>query len=82
MHLPHKAFYLCHPEMNWQICQTWCGVNLLFLNPYTPEQFSDPKILKMSDPIQVTLIKMEPHDSQSSRENATPSSDTYPLSYY
>jgi len=33
----------------------------------------------MSDPILVTLMKMRPHCSQSSRENATPSSGTYPL---
>ena len=30
-------------------------------------------------PILVTLLKMRPHDSQSSRENATPSSGTSPL---
>ena len=35
----------------------------------------------MYDPILVTLIKMQPHYSQSSRENATPSSDTSPLAY-
>ena len=35
----------------------------------------------MCDPILVTVIKMRPHNSQSSRENATPSSDTYPLAY-
>ena len=33
----------------------------------------------MSDPILVTLMKMPPHYSQSSRENATPSSGTSPL---
>ena len=34
-----------------------------------------PKNQKMSDPIPlVTLLKMQPHDSQSSCENATPSS--------
>ena len=36
----------------------------------------------MYDPILVTLIKMQPHYSQSSRENATPSSDTSPLAFY
>ena len=36
----------------------------------------------MCDPIQVTLLKMRPHYSQSSRENATPSSDTSPLASY
>ena len=36
----------------------------------------------MCDPIQVTLLKMQPHSSQSSRENATPSSSTSPLASY
>ena len=39
--------------------------------------FLTPKILKMGDPILVTLIKMQTHNSQSSRENATPSSGTF-----
>ena len=38
-----------------------------------------PKNPKMCDPILVTLLKMRPHYSQSSRENATPSSGTSPL---
>ena len=37
---------------------------------------------KMCDPILVTLLKMPPHDSESSRENATPSSETSPLTSY
>ena len=37
---------------------------------------------KMCDPIQVTLLKMLPHYSQSSRENVTPSSSTSPLASY
>ena len=36
----------------------------------------------MCDPILVTLTKMQPHNSQSSHENATPSSGTYTLAYY
>ena len=36
----------------------------------------------MCDPILVTLPKMQPHSSQSSRENATPSSGTSPLASY
>ena len=36
----------------------------------------------MCDPILVTLLKMRPHYSQSSRENATPSSGTFPLASY
>ena len=41
-----------------------------------------PKNPKMCDPILVTLLKMRPHYSQSSRENATPSSGTSPLASY
>ena len=36
----------------------------------------------MCDPILVTLLKMRPHYSQPSRENATPSSGTSPLASY
>ena len=36
----------------------------------------------MCDPIQVTLLKMHPHSSQSSHENATPSSGTSALASY
>ena len=36
----------------------------------------------MYDPTLVTLLKMRPHYSQSSRENATPSSVTSPLVSY
>ena len=41
-------------------------------------ELSYPKNQKMCDPILVTLLKMRPHDSQSSRENSTPSSGTSP----
>ena len=41
-----------------------------------------PKNPKMCDPILVTLLKMRPHYSQSSRKNATPSSGTSPLTSY
>ena len=41
-----------------------------------------PKDPKMCDPILLTLLKMRPHYSQSSRENATPSSGTSPLASY
>ena len=37
---------------------------------------------KMCDPILVTLLKMQPHYSQSSHEKGTPSSDTSPLASY
>ena len=36
----------------------------------------------MCDPVLVTLLKILPDYSQSSRENATPSSGTYPLASY
>ena len=36
----------------------------------------------MCDPIQVSLLKMRPHYSQSSRQKGTPSSDTSPLASY
>ena len=41
-----------------------------------------PQNPKMCDPILVTLLKMRPHYSQSSCENATPSSGTSPLASY
>ena len=41
------------------------------------EELSYPK--NLCDPILVTLLKMRPHYSKSSRENATPSSGTSPL---
>ena len=41
-----------------------------------------PKHPKMCDPILVTLLKMRPHYSQSSCENATPSSSTSPWATY
>ena len=46
------------------------------------EELSYPKNPKMCDPILVTLLKMRPHYSQYSRENATPSSGTSPLASY
>ena len=46
------------------------------------EQLSYPKNPKMCDPILVTLLKMQRHYSQSSRENETPSSGTSPLASY
>ena len=43
------------------------------------EELSNPKNLKMCDPILVTLLKMQPYYRQSSRENVTSSSGTSPL---
>ena len=45
------------------------------------KNYLTPKKQKMCDPILVTL-KMRPHYSQSSLENATPSSDTFLLASY
>ena len=41
-----------------------------------------PKNPKICHPILVTLLKMRPHYSQSSRENVTPSSGSSPLASY
>ena len=46
------------------------------------EELSYPKNPKMCDPTVVTLLKMQPHYSQSSHKNATPSSGTSPLASY
>ena len=46
------------------------------------QNFLIPQIPKMCDPILVTVLKMQPHYSQSSRENATPSSGTSPVASY
>ena len=46
------------------------------------EELSYPNNPKICDPILVTLLKMRPHYSQSSRQNATPSSCTSPLVSY
>ena len=46
------------------------------------EELSYPKNQKMCDLLLVTLLKMRPHYSQSSSENATPSSGTCPLASY
>ena len=46
------------------------------------EELSHPKRPKMCDPILVMLLKMRPHYSQSSRENATPSSGSSLLPSY
>ena len=46
------------------------------------QNFLIPEIPKMCDPILVTVLKMQPHYSQSSRKNATPSSGTSPVASY
>ena len=54
-------------------------VRQLTINIHKYEELSYPQNPKMCDPIQVTLLKMQPRYSQTSCENATPSSDTSPL---
>ena len=61
------------------ICSTNILVRLLTVNM---KNCLTPNNSKMGDPIVVTLLKMRPHNSQSGRENATPSSDTSPLASY
>ena len=46
------------------------------------EELPYPKKSENVDPTLVTLLKMRPHYSQSSRENAAPSSGTSPLASY
>ena len=46
------------------------------------EELPYPKNQKMCHPVLVTLLKMLPNYSHSSRENATPSSGTFPLASY
>ena len=46
------------------------------------EELSYPQNPKMCNTILVTPLKMQPQNSQSSRENATPSSGTSPLASY
>ena len=50
-----------------------------FENPVY-QNFLIPEIPKMCDSILVTLLKIQPHYSQSSWENATPSSGHIPIS--
>ena len=54
-------------------------VRLLTVNM---KNFLTPKNPKMCDPTLVTVWKMQRHYSQSSRENATPSSGTSPFASY
>ena len=79
-------FYLwIDPFLDWMkntllfICSTNILVRLLTVNM---KNCLTPKNPKMCDPILVTLLKMRPHYSQSSRENATPSGGTSPLASY
>ena len=57
-------------------------VRLLTININKYEDLSYPKETENVDPILVTLFKIQPHYSQTSCENATPSSGTSPLASY
>ena len=61
------------------ICSTNILVRLLTVNMKNCLTPNNPKICHL---IVVTLLKMRPHNSQSGRENATPSSGTSPLASY
>ena len=64
-------------------CHLQYKINILVcLLTVMNEQLSYPKNPKMCDPTLVTLLKMQPNYSQSSCENATPSSGTSPLASY
>ena len=68
------TFYLCI-YFTFQLQYKHCGT---FANRKY-EELSYPKTQKMCDPMLVTLLKMRPQCSHSSRENATPSSGTSAL---
>ena len=73
MYLPYQSFT---PKMNWP-CLQYKHSGTFVNRKY--EELSYPKNPKMCDPILVTLWKIQPHYSQSSRENATPSRGPTPL---
>ena len=82
--LPHYSLFLW-PVIDPILVTFW--ENVIFAIPTKSLSiyffFLTPKINpKMCDPILVTLLKMQPHSSKSSRENATPSSGTSPLASY
>ena len=72
-------FYIDWRTLYFFICGTNIRLRLLTVNM---KNCLTPKNPKMCDPILVTLLKMRPHYSHSSRENATPSSGTSPLASY
>ena len=78
-------FYELTCFVNWTkntLLFTYSTNNLVCLLAVNMKNCLTPKYLKMCDPILVTLLKMQPHYSQSSRENAAPSSGTSPLASY
>ena len=52
--------------------------NIPIFRSLLTRSFFTPNILKMCNPILITVLKMQPHYSQRSHENKTPSSDTSP----
>ena len=74
--------------LTWASCNKLAHLlNLMRLKSFYFEipsylNFVTLKLPKMCDPILLTVMKMQPHFSQSSRGNATPSSGTSPLAYY
>ena len=61
---------------------TYSGNILVRLLTVNMKNCLTPKNPKMCDSILVTLLKMRPHYSQSSCENANPSSGTFLLASY
>ena len=70
--LPHHSLFLVYFLANYK----------LHLSHFWANYFLTLKVPKKCDPILVTLLKRRPHYSQSSRENATPSSGTSPVAHY
>ena len=77
--------------MNWPIFLDWMKTTLLFICRYKHsgtfgnrkyEELSYTKTSKNVTPWLITLLKMRPHHSQPSRENATPTSGASPLASY
>ena len=65
----------------------WVCVIINSLKKHRPQCYTYISALctdkqRMCDPILVNLLKMRAHYSQSSRENVTPSSSTFPLASY
>ena len=78
-------FYELTHFLNWmknRLLFTYSTTILVRLLTVNMKNCLTSKNPKMCDPILVTLLKMRPHYSQSSRENATPSSGTSQLASY
>ena len=91
MYLPYNPLDPGHQKMNWPIFNKLNEEHFTFHLQYKYpgtfvnckyEQLSYPQNPKICDPILVTLLKMQSRYSQSSRENATPSSGTSHLASY